>query len=99
MPVSACFHHLAVVEHHYLMRMAHGAEAMGYHHHRLAVIEAVEILHDGTFAVGIERIGGFVEENVLRIAIYGACYEYALLLPHTQTGAIAAYASVVFQRK
>ena len=47
--------------------MTHGGEAVCYDYYRAPPVEGVEIFDYGTFVVGVERVGGFVEEYEIGI--------------------------------
>lgn len=54
---------------------------MSHYHDRFSTIELMQMLHNFFFIISVERVGGFVKEQKLRILIYGACYQQPLLLP------------------
>ena len=59
--MGALLHHAPAIEHHNLVGVAHGAQAVGHHHHGFATVELLQVLHNGTLVVGIEGIGGLIE--------------------------------------
>ena len=42
---------------------------MSNYHNRLALVELIQVLHDITLIVSIERIGRLVKEDIVRILI------------------------------
>lgn len=79
--VGAFFDNAAVVENNDFVGIAHGGKAVGNDEDCAATVELFKLLHDGAFVVSIERVGGFVEEDIFRFFVYGAGYEQPLLLP------------------
>ncbi len=72
---------LSLFQHHDLVGPADGAEAVGDHHHRAAFEKVVQVFEDDAFVVGIEGIGGLVEEDESRVFVNGTGDEHALPLP------------------
>ena len=70
---------------------------MGHHDHRFPFVELRQVLYNYPLVVGIQRIGGFVQKDVLRILVDGSGNQYPLFLPLTQTHTVLPYQSVVFQ--
>ena len=58
---------------------------MGHHDHRFPFVELRQVLYNYPLVVGIQRIGGFVQKDVLRILVDGLGNQYPLFLPLTQT--------------
>ena len=50
---------------------------MCHDNHRLALVKLVEVLHYHTFVIGIERVGGFVKEDIVGGLIHGYGRPYA----------------------
>lgn len=75
----------AVAEHDDLVRLADGAESVGDDDGGAVGKGSIEGLHDFLFVDGVERVGGFVEEEVIRAFVEGAGDEDALALPAAQT--------------
>lgn len=76
--VIADLHYPALVENHYLVGIAHGAEAVGHYHGGFVLIEMIEIISDNFLILGIKRICSLVEEKEIRVLIHGSCYEQPL---------------------
>ena len=72
---------------------------MGHDYDRAPLVETGEVGHYFALVCGIERVGGFVEEDERWVAVDGAGYEDALFLPLAQTCAVAPDQSVVAQRE
>ena len=75
--------------------MANGGETVGYDYDCAAAIEAGEVFYDFALVAGVERVGGFVEEDEVGVAVDGTRYEDALFLPLADTDAVAADDGVV----
>ena len=88
---------LAMVDDDNLVGIPDRAQAVGDDDNGLATVERVEILHDGPLVVGIERVGGFVEEDVVGILVHRTGDEDALPLPLAQPHAVTSYLRVVLQ--
>ncbi len=72
--MAAGLGHAATVEHDDIVGVAHGGEAVRHYHHCAPAVESGEILHDGALVGGVERVGGFVEEDEVGVAVDGAGY-------------------------
>ena len=88
---------LAMVDDDNLVGIPDRAQAVGDDDNGLATVERVEILHDGPLVVGIERVGGLVEEDVVGILVHRTGDEDALPLPLAQPHAVTSYLRVVLQ--
>ena len=71
---------LAMVDDDNLVGIPDRTQAVGDDDDGLATVERVKVLHDGPLIVGIERVGGFVEEDVARILVHRTGDEDALTL-------------------
>ena len=91
------FRNASFVHHDNLVGILHGAEAVRHHHYGASQIEVVQVLHDHALVFGIEGIGGFVQEDVLRILVDGAGYEDALFLSLAQPYPVRPYLCAVAQ--
>ena len=88
---------LAVVNDDNLVGIPDRAQAVGDDDDGLALIELVEVLHDGPLVVGIKGVGGLVEEDVVGILVHRTGNEDALPLSLTQPHAVTSYLRVVLQ--
>ena len=70
---------------------------MGHHYRCPSFEEALQVLHDDALVVGIQCVGGFVEEDEFRVLVHGAGDEYALFLSLAQSVPFLAYPGVVSQ--
>lgn len=73
----------------------YGAESVRHYYRCPSFEEALQVLHDDTLVVGVQRIGGFVKEDKLRILIYGTGDEDALFLPLAQPVSFLPYFGVI----
>jgi hypothetical protein len=78
--VGAALDDASAVEHDDLVGVAHRAEPVCDYHDRAAAVEILEVLHDDALVVRIERAGGFVEEQIVRVLVNGARDQHALTL-------------------
>lgn len=97
--VCTLFHHAPFVEDDDVVGVNDGAQAVGYDEDGLAAVEGTEIFHNDALVVGIEAVGGFVEENELRVFVDGAGDEDPLSLSGTHTAALHADFRVVAERQ
>ena len=97
--VRAFFCDFAFFQDNNLVGVSYGAEPVCHDDYRLVLEEQVQVVLYGLFVVGVERVGGFVKEQIVRVAVDGACYQQALLLPLAQSLSGVAYFRVVFQRQ
>ena len=86
--------HSAAVKHYDLVGILHRREAVGDNYHSASLIELCQVLHDGTFVLGIQCIGSLIKEDVFRIFLHRTCYEYALFLSLAEAHPIASYFGV-----
>jgi hypothetical protein len=82
--MSSGFHNRAVIHDHDEVGGAHRAEAVGDDEGGAVFENVVETLLDGAFAFGVERAGGFVEDEDARFLEQSAGDGDALLLPAGQ---------------
>ena len=67
--VCSFFYHASFVQHHDLVSMPHRAKPMRYHHYGSGyttggmVVERLQVIYYGAFIVGIQRVGGFIENR------------------------------------
>jgi hypothetical protein len=90
--VVAFFHHAALVEHDEPVHRRDGREAVGDGDHGLAFHQPVQAGLDGGFDLGVERAGGFVEQQDGRVLEHHARDGDALALAARQLH--AAFADV-----
>ena len=95
--MGARLNYLAVIDDDNLVGIPDRTQAVGDDDDGLATVERVEILHDGPFVVGIERVGGLVEEDVIGTLVHRTGDEDALPLSLAQSHAVTAYLRVVLQ--
>ena len=90
----ANLHDLTLVHHHYLVRMADGAEPVGNHHHRTVLEDRLQRVHDFLLVDGVQRVGRLVQEQELRIPVQRPGYQQPLLLPAAQPPAVFPYLGI-----
>ena len=93
--VGALLHYPTLLEHHYEVGMLYGAEAVGDDEGGAARHEAVERLLHKVFALGVERRGGFVEDEDVGIGEDGTSYGETLPLSAAEERAPIADKGVV----
>ena len=71
------------------------AQAVGDDDDGLATVERVEVLHDGSFVVGIKGVRRLVKEDVVWILVHRTGDEDTLPLSLAQSHAVMAYLRVV----
>ena len=76
--MGALLDYAALVEHHYVVGVLDGAESVGDDDDGLVFEQAVEVLHDNLLVIGVQRVGGLVEEEVRGVLVGRAGYQYAL---------------------
>lgn len=96
--VGALLHYPTLLEHHYEVGMLYGAEAVGDDEGGAARHEAVERLLHKVFALGVERRGGFVEDEDVGIGEDGTSYGETLPLSAAEEGSAIADVGVVALR-
>ena len=72
---------------------------MSHNHNSLALIEHIQVLHDTSLIVGIERVGRLVKEDIVWILIHRPCNQDTLFLSLAQTYAITSNLGIEFQRQ
>ena len=72
---------------------------MSHNHNSLSFIEFIQVLNDASLVVGIERVGRFVKEDIVRILINSPCNQNALFLTLAQSHAITPYLGIELQRQ
>ena len=92
-------HHFPMVKDDDIFRMTHGAESVSHDEYGFAFVELVEVVHNDFFIISIERVGRLVKEDVFRVFIHGACYEYSLSLPLANAASFHANLRVVTHRE
>jgi hypothetical protein len=97
--VRSLFGYLPLFQHHYLIGIFYGAQAVGYDNYCFVLEELLQITLYYFFIVRIEGIGSFVEEQIIGITVDGACYQDALFLSLAQSLSRIAYFRIVFQRQ
>ena len=75
--------------------MAYRAQPVCHDHHRLSLVELVQVLHDFLLVVRIQRIRRLVEEQELRVLIDRPGDEQALSLPLADAVALHTYFGIV----
>ena len=66
------------------------------HHYRCpAFKKALQVIHDDALVVGIQCVGGLVEEDEFRTLVHGTGDEYALFLSLAQSVPFLANPGVV----
>ena len=95
----ANLNHLSLVKDYDLVGILHRTQAMSNYHNRLALIELIQVLHDITLVVSIERVGCLVKEDIVRILINSSRYQDALLLSLAQSHTITPNFGVELQRQ
>ena len=98
LPVRATLHDLALPHHQDLVGVPHRAQSMRGHHHRLAVVEIIQVVHDLRLVGGVEGVRRLVEEDVLRVLVDGSGDEQSLSLPLAHAASLHADSGVVAQR-
>ena len=82
--MTAFAHHPALIHHHDALELLDGGEAMGDHHGGAAHHQIGQALLHQQFILGIQRAGGFVQQQQRRIAQDGAGDGQALALAARQ---------------
>ncbi len=95
--VCSAFHHFPAFEHDYVVGISYGRKPVGHHHDGASAIKFREVFDYAAFVAGVEGVGGLVEEYEVGVAVDGASYEYALLLPLAEAVAFGSYFGVVLQ--
>ena len=70
---------------------------MGHYYNRFPFEELLQVVHNHTFIVGVERVGGLIEEKVFGILVHGTCNEDTLALTLADTLALGANLRIVAQ--
>ena len=70
--VAPLFHDVALFDHHDLVGMHDRTEPVGHSEHRARTLKGDKRLLDAVLAVAVERAGGFIEDQQLRVAQQGA---------------------------
>ena len=52
--VGALLGYAALVQHHYVVGVAHGAQPVGYEHYRLVVEYLLQVVDDGRLVIGVQ---------------------------------------------
>ena len=79
--VCARFAYFPMSEHHNLVGILDRTQAVSDHHHGTSVEELLQILHDGALVVGIQSVGGLIEEQEIGVLVNGSCNKNTLPLP------------------
>ena len=72
---------------------------MSHNHNGLALIELIQVLHDASLIIGIERVCSLVKEDVVRILVNRPCNQDTLFLSLAQSHAITPNLGVELQRQ
>lgn len=67
LPVAAAFHNPPLVEHQYPVRPYGGRQPVGHADDGLPSAQLIEPIHDFPFGDGVQRAGGLIEQQDLRI--------------------------------
>ena len=70
--VAPLFHDAAVLDHNDLIGLHDRAQPMGHREHRARTLKGGQCLLDAVLTVAVERAGGFIEDQQLRVAQQGA---------------------------
>ena len=89
--VGAFFHDVAAVHDDEAVHRGDGGEAVGNGDHGLALHEAVQALLDGGFHLGVQRAGGFVQQQDGRVFEHDAGNGHALALAARELHAALAH--------
>ena len=65
----ANLNHLSLIKDYDLVGILHRTQAMRHNHNRLALVELIQVLHDITLIVSIERVGCLVKEDIPQFGI------------------------------
>ena len=96
--MSPSFHNFSFFHYHDLVGMFYGAQPVCYHYDRSSMKKFFKIPHNHGFIVGIQRIGGLIEEQQMRVFVNGSRNEYALFLPLTNAITFGANFGMITQR-
>lgn len=61
----------------------------------IAFVELIQMLHNHALVIGIERVGGFIKENIIGVLVHSSCNQDTLFLSLTQTNAIATNLCII----
>ena len=53
-----------------LVGILHRTQSMSYNHDSLSLVKLIQVLHDASLIVGIQRVGRLVKEDVVGILIH-----------------------------
>ena len=90
---------LPFVQHDDGIRIFHGTQPVGYDNDRPAFKEIFHIIHNYLLVVGIQRVRGFVEENVFGFFIYVFFFLQPLFLSGAEPMSVDPDLGVVTQRQ
>src|SRR5690606_27656021 len=92
--VVATFHDTGAIQRDNLVSIAHGAQPMSDDQYRSSEEKGFKVLHDLTLVSSVERAGGFIKKQILRVFVNGASDKYSLALSAAERQATCADSGV-----
>lgn len=93
--VVACFNHLSFIQHYNLVGILYRTQSVSHDNYRFSFIELIKMFHDHALIVGVERVGGFVKEDIVGVLIHGSRYQDTLFLSLAQAYTVTTYLSII----